>query len=127
MDIKKSLEKLGLNKNQIIVYLKLLEIGKSQAGPIIKAAELHRMQVYEAFEELKNQGLVTIAQEKNVQFFEAADPNNLVEAQRQKLDLAQLTSKELLESFTNIPQLEIKQLSGSEGLFSNLVTFIHAC
>ena len=126
MDIQKSLEKLGLNKKESDVYLALLNQGKSQAGPIIKATALHRMQVYEAMEALKNRGLVSISQEKTIQFFEANSPKVLVDLEKEKLDIAELASQELLASFKTTPQLEIRQLSGQEGMFTNLVSFIHA-
>jgi sugar-specific transcriptional regulator TrmB len=126
MDLQNSLQNLGLNNREIAIYIALLKLGRSQAGPIIKETGLHRMQVYESLEELKNKGLVLIGQEKTVQFFEAANPNNLIEIQKQKLDIANATAKTLLEIQKHSPLLEIKQYKGSEGLFTNLMAFIHA-
>lgn len=125
MEIRNTLSKLGLNNRQIEVYLALLKLGKNQAGPIIKETGLHRMQVYEAIESLKDLGLISISQKKTIQFFEASSPEKLVELESEKLDIAKLASQELLESFKNLPQVEVRQLSGSEGMFSNLVSFIH--
>jgi sugar-specific transcriptional regulator TrmB len=127
MNIEDSLEKLGLNKKQIAVYLTLLKLGKSQAGPIVKTTGLHRMQVYEAFDELKKLGLVNFSSQKNVRSYDAADPSLLIEIEQQKLDLAKLATKELLKTYGDTTKLEIRQLSGSEGLFSNLTSFIYAC
>lgn len=126
MEIQKTLQKIGLNSREIAVYITLLKIGKSQAGPIIKATSLHRMQVYETMEELKNKGLVTISQEKTVQFFEATSPKNLIEISKQNLDLSILAAQELSKLASQQSKLELKQLFGSEGLFTNLLAFIHA-
>jgi len=44
----KILEKIGLTKNQIAVYIALLELGSSTTGPITKSSRLHSSRVYES-------------------------------------------------------------------------------
>jgi len=46
------LSELGLSKNEIEVYLTLLELGTSTAVHIAKAAKLHRPNVYDALDRL---------------------------------------------------------------------------
>lgn len=72
------MEELGLTKNEAAVYSALLETGITQAGPIIKLTGLHRMIVYNAFDSLIEQQLVSVLHKKNAKLFQPADPGILL-------------------------------------------------
>ncbi|MEE9525355.1 MAG: helix-turn-helix domain-containing protein [Candidatus Woesearchaeota archaeon] len=72
------LEKLGLTKNEIIIYLALLELGTTTTGPLTKKAGLHTSRVYESLNKLIEKGLVSFAIKSNIKQFSAADPNTLL-------------------------------------------------
>ena len=55
----KPLEKIGLTKNEIKVYLYLLKSGVSTTGPIMKNLGLSSSRVYASLQELIKKGLVT--------------------------------------------------------------------
>jgi len=40
------LEKIGLTKNEVKIYLKLLELGLTTSGAIIKKTGIHNSKVY---------------------------------------------------------------------------------
>ena len=93
------LEDIGLTNAQIKVYLALLELGETTSGPIIKKSELQNSVVYNALNQLIEQGLVTFVIRGKTKYFSATDPKNLIrfiEDKKEKI-------KEL------VPKLIIKQ------------------
>jgi len=70
----KTLEKIGLTRNESIVYLTLLKLGTSKTGDILKNSGLNSGKIYEILESLKSKGLVSEAIINNVKSFSAAPP-----------------------------------------------------
>lgn len=68
------LEKLGLNKNEIRVYLELIKRGISTTGPLIKELGISSSRVYASLQDLIKKGLVTFFIKNNVQNYKAEDP-----------------------------------------------------
>ena len=77
MDLN-SLEKIGLTKSEINVYLALLKLGQTTAGPIVDYAKVTRSKIYDILERLKNKGLVSYITKESTKYFSAADPNNII-------------------------------------------------
>jgi len=71
------LEKLGLTKNEITIYLSLLELGSTTTGPLGKKSGLHSSRVYESLNKLIDKGLVGFVIKSNRKYFSAADPNKI--------------------------------------------------
>lgn len=93
------LSELGLSKNEIVVYLTLLELGSSTAVNIAKTAKLHRPNVYDALERLIKKSLVSYNVVEGVKYYEVADPEQL---------MSLLKTKEIqIQSL--IPELKVKQ------------------
>ncbi|MAG60688.1 hypothetical protein CL619_02770 [archaeon] len=69
-----ALEKIGLTHGESKVYLALLKVGLSSAGPLTKEAQISRSKVYEILERLKTKGLVSSVVENGVSKFKAIDP-----------------------------------------------------
>lgn len=80
------LKKIGLTNNEITVYLSLLEIGSSTTGDIIKKSYLHSSRVYGCLERLQSKGLVSYVIKANRKYFEATNPERLIDylEERQK-------------------------------------------
>ena len=100
------LEDLGLTKNEIKVYLALLEIGSTGAGPLIKKLHMYRAAVYELLDLLIDKGLVSYVIKANRKYFEAHDPDRLLEyvnSQRQELQDKEAQLKTLL------PELRLRK------------------
>jgi len=74
-----SLEKIGLTKNEAKVYLSLLKLGETTAGPIVDEAKVTRSKIYDLLERLKNKGLVSYIIKKSTKYFSAADPHNIID------------------------------------------------
>lgn len=121
MEIRKALVTIGLSKNAAAVYPVLLEAGSAQSGPLVRATKLHRMLVYNALDELIDEGLVTVTKKKNIKIFQAADPA-VLESRIERLTdvVADVLPKlhELQQKTKNT--IDVRTLVGKEGFVSNL-------
>ncbi len=72
------LEELGLTRAQSIVYLRLLECGRTTSGLIIEKSKLQNSVVYNALHQLMDQGLVTYILQGKRKYFSAVDPRQLL-------------------------------------------------
>lgn len=87
-DKEKTLNELGLPKNEVKVYMALLKLGLASAGEITKLSGIHRRNVYDALERLINKGLVSYVTKEKIKYFEATNPYfllNLLEREKGKL------------------------------------------
>lgn len=75
---------IGLTDNEIKVYNYLLEKRKSIASRIAKDLNLNRSMTYSVLESLIQKGLVTYIITNKIKFFNATDPEKLVEYVREK-------------------------------------------
>jgi sugar-specific transcriptional regulator TrmB len=110
MTLYDKLPALGLLKNEIKVYLALLELGSTTTEPIKKKTKLSASKVYETLYRLVDKGLVSFAIINKKRHFQATPPERLLDIIQQKrkgLDVEESTVKSLL------PYL--KQLHKSNG------------
>ncbi|MFH0701575.1 MAG: helix-turn-helix domain-containing protein [Candidatus Woesearchaeota archaeon] len=98
------LEELGLSGAEAKIYLALLELGSTLAGPIIKKTGLHRGTTYQILQRLKEKGLVSSIIKGKKQYFSAASPERLMDVLKER--------KEKLSDI--LPQLKAKQDSSKE-------------
>lgn len=77
MELKETLELLGLTGNEAKVYLMLLRDGPSLAGRIAKNTGIHRRNVYDITLRLIEKGLVGYIVKNNRKIFEAVGPEKL--------------------------------------------------
>lgn len=83
---KKILEEIGLTASESKIYLNLLEKGASLAGTISRNTGIHRRSVYDAIERLIQKGLVSYIKSNNRKYFEAVNPERLIEILHKKED-----------------------------------------
>lgn len=102
----KPLERIGLTKSEIKVYLALLNLGQTTAGPIVDEAKITRSKIYDVLERLKNKGLVSYITKESTKYFSAADPNNILNYLDQKEKEIQ---DEKLSIKNILPDLLLKQ------------------
>jgi sugar-specific transcriptional regulator TrmB len=92
---QKMLEEAGLTPAEAKIYLALLEKGSSRAGEISRHTGIHRRSVYDAVERLIQKGLVSYIKTNNRRFYEAADPDRLLELLKEKEDYIRQAMPEL--------------------------------
>ncbi len=97
------LEQVGLTESETKVYLALLKLGETTAGPIVDEAKVTRSKIYDILERLKNKGLVSHITKEATKYFSAADPSNILDYLEEKEN--EIINKK--ESVKNLlPQLE---------------------
>lgn len=116
------LEKLGLSKNEARVYLALLKLGSASVTDIAKSSGVHRVNTYDALERLMEKGLVSAVVKINKKFYEAADPDRIIDILKEKEDIIEETKKLLpelkLDYKMAAKRQEVHHFKGREGLKS---------
>ncbi len=110
MELRETLEKIGLTKNESIVYLMLLKEGSSLTGEITKKTGIHRRNVYDITLRLIEKGLVGYIVKNNRKIFEAVNPKKLREILDEK-------SRILEENFDIMQQMFVGPKEKQETLF----------
>lgn len=98
MDIK-ILEDIGLTNAEIKVYLSVLELGTTTAGPIIEKTELQSSVVHMTLNKLIDRGFISFVLEGQRKHYQAANPKHIVDFINEK--------KERFEEI--LPELLLKQ------------------
>ncbi len=102
-DIKQTLKQVGMTENEIQVYITLLKLGSSIVAHIAERSGLYRPYVYDTLERLQEKGLVSFYVRENKRYFEAVNPEQLVELEKEKLEeLNGVLPK--LQEFVSIPK-----------------------
>jgi len=78
-EIEKTLEKIGLSKNEIKVYLTLNDYGSMKAGRVAKLAHLDRSSAYNAIQMLLEKGFVSYVLVGKIKWFQAAGPRRILD------------------------------------------------
>ena len=118
---KEILKRAGLSKGEVEIFLTLLKLGSSLVSRIAQETGLHRTNIYDTLEKLKEKGLVAYVVKENRKYFSASDPNKL-------LDYIKEREKEIksilpeLRSYHTLPRSQsiVEVYKGKEGLKSVL-------
>jgi len=97
--LQETLKDLGLSQNEIKIYLSLIELGPSLIGKICGKTKIHRRNVYDSIEMLKDKGFVSATVINNRNVFEAVNPERILDI----LDEKRINVEKIL------PQLMSKQ------------------
>lgn len=92
------LEKIGLNKNEAIVYIELSRLGQASAGELIKKTGFHRNIVYDNLEKLIDKGLASFITEGKRKIFQITSPEMLTEfldKEQESLDEKKKTAEKI--------------------------------
>ena len=94
-----NLKEIGMNEAQIKIYTTLINYGSLSAKEISDKAGLYRPYVYDNLEKLKEKGLVTHFQDKKKKYYQAVDPERIIDIIEHKKELLQETVGELKKRF----------------------------
>ena len=113
------LEDIGLTNSQIKIYLALLELGETTSGPIIKKSKLQNSVVYNALNQLIQNGLVTYIQKGKRKYFSTTDPKNLIQFIQDKKERVEDLVPKLIEKRNIVQQKQEAQVfKGWKGLYT---------
>ncbi len=87
MNKELALKEYGLTDKEIKVYLELLPLGSINLQEIAKRIDLPRTTIYNTLNYLHQKGLVSKIIKKRVTYFDATEPEKLIEDINQKKDL----------------------------------------
>ena len=79
MEIKETLLDLGMTKNEVEIYLVLLQNGSLSVNIIGEKAGLHRQVCYDALERLLEKGFVSYVQQNKKKYFQALEPQKAID------------------------------------------------
>ncbi|MBI4453786.1 hypothetical protein HY636_04030 [Candidatus Woesearchaeota archaeon] len=100
----KILEDIGLTNAEIKIYLSLLELGTSTAGPILEKSGLQNSVVHMTLNKLIDKGFVTFVKEGKRNHYQATNPKHITDYINEK--------KERFEEI--LPELLLKQKIAKE-------------
>lgn len=120
----KILKEIGLTETEIKIYLALLSLGATSAGKIFDETVVHRKNLYDALNKLISKGLVTYVKENKIKFFQAKNPENIlnyIEEQKSKIEEKKNEIRKLIpelkEKFNSLaPEIEAEIYRGEEGI-----------
>ena len=107
------LREVGLSKNEAKIYKMLLESGPSLVGEISLKTKIHRRNVYDSIEKLKEMGFASWTLKNNRKYFEAVDPKRIMDIFDEKKEKV----KEIIPQIKirNYKEQNVRVYTGSEG------------
>jgi sugar-specific transcriptional regulator TrmB len=108
--MKKVLASLGLTENEINLYMVLLRNGSLTASTIAAKTDLNRSYIYEALERLIDKGFAGFSLKDGKKYFNASDPENVLEIARSHYESVQKIMpnlKKLKGRVSGKPRVEI--------------------
>jgi HTH-type transcriptional regulator, sugar sensing transcriptional regulator len=112
MEIEPLLYDIGLTKNEVKIYLCILEIGETTTGPIIKKSGLHTSKVYDALNRLIEKGLASYILVSEVKRFRAVEPERIIDFLDEKKKIIDGQKEKINQVLPILKQF--KQLNNSE-------------
>lgn len=118
---KRILERAGLSKGEIEIYLVLLKLGSSLVSKIAQETGLHRTNIYDTLEKLREKGMVSYVIKENRKYYSASNPDKLLDYIKEREAEIESILPEL-KGYLNIPRSEsiVEVYKGKEGLKSVL-------
>jgi sugar-specific transcriptional regulator TrmB len=105
--IQKILEKTGLSKKEVKVYLASLHLGSQPASVIAKNTGIKRTTIYDIFDALIKKGLASKIDKGAAVYFQVLDPKNLISyLERDKNEYIRKIEKEKQEINEILPALQ---------------------
>ncbi len=121
------LEDIGLTNAEIKVYLALLELGTSTAGPILEKSQLQNSVVHMTLNKLIERGLVTFVKEGKRNHYQATNPKHIVDLINEKKERFESILPELLRKQKGSKQKpEIITFRGIKGIKELLTELLEA-
>ncbi len=118
MELLQTLEEFGLNKNESVVYLALLQMGPSAVLAIARHTALKRPTVYLILDSLIEKGLVVVVPKEKKKLFLALPPSRLEEEMERKTNLIRQVMPELSALYrSETAKPSIKFFESNEGMF----------
>ena len=103
------LEKIGLTKGEIKVYITLLKLGETTTGKIIEGAGISSGKIYEILDKLIKKGLVSYGLKEKTKYFTATHPSRILDFLKEKEEELKEKEKEIQEILPRLIELKEKK------------------
>ncbi len=110
------LQECGLTKNESLVYLALLRLGKAKTGTIVKEAKISGGKVYETLYKLIDKGLVKVVTENGIKHFIANSPETLMSYMQERDESLHKKGKELESIIPELTKLQLVSIKEFESV-----------
>lgn len=121
------LTECGLTKNESLVYLALLRLGRAKSGDLVREAKISGGKIYETLYKLVDKGLIKEFSENGIKQFESNSPSSLLDhiaEKRKSLEIKENSLKKILPALSNIQTLNTDSsvflLKGIRGIKYNV-------
>ncbi len=115
------LQKIGLTPGEIKVYLALLHVGTSTAGPIAKEAKVARSKLYDILDRLSKKGLASHSVKNGTRIFSVAEPSRFLDFLRKKEEDIKFQQDEIKKILPSLEQeYELQSVKQEAEVFEGL-------
>lgn len=116
-ETEQTLTKLGLEEQEVKVYLALLDLGETTATKLAERTGLGRVHMYQITNRLIEKGLTSYVIKNNVKYFSAADPETLLKSLQEKEEqlkkiLPELQARQRIKK----PEAKVEIYRGRKGV-----------
>lgn len=119
----KVLEKIGLSSTEARIYVTLLGLGSTPSSRVVNETGLRKSTVYDSIRRLQEKGLASYVIKGSMRYFEAADPDRLIDFLEERKRLIDEYEGEVTELIPKLkegyagakPHAEAHVFSGVEG------------
>ena len=122
--IEDILRDIGLSKNEVKIYLALLESGPCRMGQVCARTKIHRRNAYDSIEMLRDKGFVSSTMVNNRNVFEAVNPKRILDIlDEKKTDIESILPRLLIKK-TEGPSVKVYTgLKGRKVIFEDKLNF----
>src|SRR3989338_5024507 len=116
-EITPTLQKLGLEEQEVKTYLALLDLGEATATKLAERTGLCRVHMYQIVNRLIERGLASYIVKNNVKYFSASDPETLLkDIQQKEQDLQKILPELKARQKKLVPETKVEIYRGREGI-----------
>ena len=116
-EITQTLQKLGLEEQEVKTYIALLDLGGSTATKLAERTGLGRVHMYQIVNRLIERGLASYIVKNNVKYFSASDPETLLkDIQQKEQDLQKILPELKARQKKLVPETKVEIYWGREGI-----------
>jgi len=110
-------ESIGLNKNEVKIYIDLLKNRKSSVLDVAKRTKIHRSNIYDALRKLIEIGFIIEVIEEKKKLFKVLEPEKILDYLKQKELEVKLITPYLKELTSEESEEVAEEISISKGVF----------
>lgn len=110
--VEKALNRLGLSRNEVRVYLYIARTGEHKASEISEALSLHRTETYRILRDLEKKSIISSVFEKPLKFLATPFEKTLdilIETKKMKICLLEKRKEGLVDIWLSLPKTEVEQ------------------